>query len=51
MMVPTPEAVWLHFINEILTLGTLLYMLGAVAIFLIIIIVLEFLDSTRVGKK
>ena len=51
MYVPAPEAMWNLFISEMLTIGTLLYILGAGAVFLVIIIVLEFLDSTRVGRK
>jgi hypothetical protein len=50
MYAPTPEAVWNLFISEILTMGTLLYLLGTVAFFAMIILVLEFLDSTRTRK-
>jgi len=51
MYVPTPESAWNIFIGELFSTSTMLYLLGTVTFFAVIILVLEFLDSTRPGKK
>lgn len=51
MYVPTPEALWAFFISDILTTATLVYFLGVGALFALLIIILEFLDSTRGGNE
>lgn len=49
--ISSPEAVWNGFLQELLSLETLLYVLFTVAFFGVIILVLEFLDSTRGGRQ
>ena len=50
MYAPGPETMWNLIISEAFTVTTLFYLIGAVAFFAVIILVLEFLDSTR-GKR
>lgn len=51
MYVIPPETLWNHFLREVFSLETALYVLGSVALFCVIILVLEFLDSTKVDEE
>lgn len=50
MFAPTDSA-WNVFIGELFSTSTMLYLIGTVAFFGVIILVLEFLNSTRGRDK
>lgn len=46
-----PEAIWNHLLHELFSWETALYALGTVVFFGIVVLVLNFLDSTRGGNQ
>ena len=51
MMFAPTDAAWNAFIGELFSISTMLYLIGTVAFFAVIILVLEFLDSTSGRDK